>query len=502
METLGYVLGGFSVAFEPSNLLFLLIGTILGTVFGILPGIGATAGIALLLPITYGLDPTGSLIMLAGIYYGAMYGNTGSAVLINTPGSGTAVMTTLDGFPMAQAGRAGAALAISAIASFIAGTIGIVFLTLFAIPLASFALGFGPAEYFVLLVFAMTAVGVLAGDSVGKGMLSALIGLAIATVGIDLQSAQERFTLGIVWFQDGIPLLVVIVGFFAVTEVLVQVEKWFRGELKPIPIKGKLWLTRDEWRRSVGPITRGGLLGFFIGVLPGAGGVMATIIAYATEKRISKTPERFGKGAVEGVAAPEAANNAASCGAFVPLLTLGIPGSGPTAVLLGAFIMFGIQPGPQLLTERPELVWGLVDSMYLGNIFLLILNLPLIGVFARLLYMPPGILMPIILAIALTGVYAINGSVVDLYTVAAFGVIGYAFRKLGIPTAPLILGVILGSMMEQSFRQAMTISRGDLSIFVSSTICITLIALTVLSIFLPSAGALIRSRLSARRAAA
>lgn len=497
METFSHVVDGFAVATSPENLLFLLIGTILGTIFGILPGIGATAGIALLLPITFGLDPTGSLIMLAGIYYGAMYGNTASAVLINTPGSGTAVMTTLDGYPMARAGRAGAALAIAAIASFISGTIGIVFLTLFAIPLAYFALGFGPAEYFVLLVFSMTAVGALAGDSLGKGALSAFLGLAIATVGIDLQSGRERYTFGIPEFQDGIPFLVVIVGFFAVTEVLTQVERWFAGELKPIRIEGKLWMTRKEWRMSVAPIFRGGLMGFFIGVLPGAGGVMATIIAYATEKKISKTPERFGKGAVEGVAAPEAANNAASCGAFVPLLTLGIPGSGPTAVLLGAFVMFGIQPGPQLLQEQPALVWGLVDSMYLGNIILLILNLPLIGLFARFLYIPPGLLMAVIMAIALTGIYAINGSVIDLYAVCAFGLIGYGFKKIDLPVAPLILGVILGGMMEQSFRQAMAISRGDVTIFASSPISLTLIALTALSIFSPVLFKLMRKKLGA-----
>ena len=377
MENLGHILNGFTIAVQPLNLLFLFFGAVLGTVIGLLQGI------SLLLPVTFGMDPIPALIMLAGIYYGAMNGNTVSAVLINTPGTASAAMTSVDGYPMARNGRAGVALAIAAIASFIAGTLGIIALSLFAIPLAKFALRFSPAEYFTLMFFALTAVGSLTGRSMAKGIMSAVLGLMIATIGIDLQTGQPRVTMRIVEFQDGVPLLVVIVGMFAVAEVLLNVEKLFRGELKPIRIKGNLWLTREEWRRSIKPILRGGTIGFLVGVIPGGGGTIATILAYAAEKKMSKTPHRFGKGAVEGVAAPEAANNAATCGAFVPMLTMGVPGSGTTAVLLAAFIMYGIEPGPLLFQERPDLVWGLIDSMYLGNTILLVLNLPLVPVSSR-----------------------------------------------------------------------------------------------------------------------
>ena len=352
MELLDTILHGFSVATEPQNLMFLFFGAVMGTIIGLLPGIGASTGIAILLPVTYGMTPVTALIMLAGIYYGAMYGNTASAVLINTPGTSSAAMTTVDGYPMARNGRAGAALAISAIASFIAGTIGIVFLSLLAIPLSAFALKFGPDEYFALMFFAMTSVSALTGKSVAKGMIAAALGLMLATVGIDMQSGEERFTLGIADFQDGISFLIVIVGLFAISEIMINVERWFQGELKPMPIQGKLWLTREEWRRSIKPIAYGGLIGFFVGVLPGAGGTMATVLAYSLVQKTSPNADQFGKGAIEGVAAPEAANNASTCGAFVPLLTLGIPGSGTTAVLLGAFILYGVVPGPQLFAEK------------------------------------------------------------------------------------------------------------------------------------------------------
>ena len=485
MEILGHILNGFTIAVQPLNLLFLFFGAVLGTVIGLLPGIGPAAGISLLLPVTFGMDPIPALIMLAGIYYGAMYGNTVSAVLINTPGTASAAMTSVDGYPMARNGRAGVALAIAAIASFIAGTLGIIALSLFAIPLAKFALRFGPAEYFTLMFFALTAVGSLTGRSMAKGIMSAVLGLMIATIGIDLQTGQPRFTMRIVEFQDGVPLLVVIVGMFAVAEVLLNVEKLFRGELKPIRIKGNLWLTREEWRRSIKPILRGGTIGFLVGVIPGGGGTIATILAYAAEKKMSKTPHRFGKGAVEGVAAPEAANNAATCGAFVPMLTMGVPGSGTTAVLLAAFIMYGIEPGPLLFQERPDLVWGLIDSMYLGNIILLVLNLPLVPVFARILYLPPGVLLTLILGIAIIGVYTINNSVLDLYVLLFFGALGYGFRKLDVPVAPLILALVLGGSMEQSFRQAMTISEANPIIFVSSTISVALVLLSLLSLLSP-----------------
>jgi len=486
METLTHILNGFSVCLQPINLWYTFAGVFLGTVIGVLPGLGASAGIALLIPVTFGMNPTSALIMMAGIYYGARYGGSSTSILIRTPGEAASVMTSIDGYEMALKGRAGAALAVSAIGSFIAGTIGIVALTLFALPLSSMALKFGPAEYFTLMLFAMTAVASLSGKSAAKGMLSTILGLMIATVGIDLQSGQSRYTFGIAEFQDGVGFIVVVVGLFAVAEVFRGLEELYRGTAPPIiRISGKLWLTREEWKRSVGPIWRGGIIGFIIGVLPGAGGTIASILSYSAEKRLSKHPEEFGKGAIEGVAGPESANNSDTAGAMVPLLTLGVPGGGATAVMLGAFIMYGIQPGPTLFQTRPDLVWGLVDSMYVGNIMLLVLNLPLIGLFVRMLYIPRGILYPLIMAISAIGVYSINGSMLDLYLMLLFGIVGYVFDKCDIPVAPLVLSLVLGGMMEQSFRQAMTISEGSLRIFVGSGITVTLVVLSAVSIALP-----------------
>jgi len=486
METLTHILNGFAVATEPMNLWYTFLGVLMGTIIGVLPGIGPSAGIALLIPITYGMNPTSALIMMAGIYYGAKYGGSTTAILIRTPGEAASVMTSIDGYEMAKNGRAGAALAVSAIGSFIAGTIGVIGLTLFAVPLTSMALKFGPAEYFMLMLFAMTAVSTLTGDSPAKGVIATILGLMIATVGIDLQSGQARFTMGVPEFLDGVGFVVVVVGLFAMAEVLRGLEDIYRGSsAKAMRITGKLWLTKEEWQRSIGPIWRGGIIGFVIGVLPGAGGTIAAIMSYTTEKRLSKHPEEFGKGAIEGVAGPESANNSDTAGALVPLLTLGIPGGGATAVLLGAFIMYGIQPGPLMFQNKPDLVWGLVNSMYIGNIMLVILNLPLIGLFVRLLYIPQGILYPLIVAISAIGAYAINGSTMDLWLILAFGVIGYVFDKTGIPVAPLVLSLVLGGMMEQSFRQAMTISGGDLKIFYGSTITVVLLVMSVISVALP-----------------
>ncbi len=485
MDVLQHVLNGFAVAAQPINLGYLFVGCVLGTVIGILPGVGPAAGIALLLPVTTGMPPTTALIMLAGIYYGAMYGGSTTAILINTPGESGSVMTTLDGYQMAKNGRAGAALAISALASFIAGTVGIVLLTFLAVPLSTFALRFGPAEYFTLMVFALTAASALAGDSFAKGMIATILGLMIATVGVDLQSGVARYTFGAPQLQEGFSFIVVVVGLFAIAEVFVAIEEHLAGTAKPMRVTGPIWVTRDEWRRSVKPIARGGLVGFLVGVLPGAGATIASILAYSIEKRVSKHPERFGKGAIEGVAGPEAANNASTCGAMVPLLTLGVPGSGSTAIIMGAFIIYGIVPGPLLFQSQPALVWGLIDSMYLGNVMLLLLNLPLVGLFVRVLYIPTGILLPLILAISSIGVYSVNYSVFDLYVALAFGGLGYAFRKLGVPAAPLVLALVLGGMMEQSFRQAMTISSANPAIFVQSGISITLLVAAVASIVLP-----------------
>ncbi|MBI4204867.1 MAG: tripartite tricarboxylate transporter permease [Betaproteobacteria bacterium] len=486
MDTLTHVINGFAVCLQPINLWYTFVGVFLGTIIGVLPGIGPSATIALLIPVTFGMNPTSALIMMAGVYYGSKYGGSTTAILIRTPGEAASVMTSIDGYEMARKGRAGAALAVSAIGSFIAGTIGVIALTLFALPLTSMALKFGPAEYFTLMLFAMTAVASLTGKSPAKGMLSTILGLMIATIGIDLQSGQPRYTMGVAEFQDGVGFIVVVVGLFAVGEVFRGMEGLFKGTApEMVKISGKLWLTKEEWKRSIGPIWRGGFIGFIIGVLPGAGGTIASILSYTTEKRLSKHPEEFGKGAIEGVAGPESANNSDTAGALVPLLTLGVPGGGATAVMLGAFIMYGIQPGPLLFQNRPDLVWGLVDSMYIGNIMLLILNLPLIGLFVRLLYIPAGILYPLIVAIAVIGAYGINGSMLDLYLILFFGVVGYIFEKVDIPVAPLVLSLVLGGIMEQSFRQAMTISGGNPKIFLGSTITVTLVVLSVISIALP-----------------
>ena len=497
MENLNTVLHGFVVAVQPLNLMFVFLGAVLGTIFGMLPGIGAATTIALLLPVTFSLDPLGSLIMLSGIYYGAQYGSSASAILLNTPGTASAAMTTIDGYPMARNGRGGAALAISAVASFIGGTLSVVGLTLLAVPLSKFALRFGPPEYFMLMLFSLTAVSAFTGASIAKGMISAIAGLILATVGVDMQTNISRFTMGIPDFENGISFLIVVVGLFAIAEVFFNVERWFVGELAPIPIRGKLWFTREEWRLARGAIGRGSLIGFIIGVLPGAGGVIATVLAYTSEKRLSKQPERFGNGAIEGVAATEAANNASSSGAFVPLLTLGIPGSGIAAVLLGAFVLFGIQPGPLLFQNQPDLVWGLIDSMYLGNVILLVLNLPLIGLFVRILYVPPGILMALIFAIASVGIYTTNNSVVDLYLLLGFGVIGYGFRKADIPIPPLILGIVLGPMLEQTLRQSMIISSGNPTFLVSSPISAILALMALISVAFSFTGPL-RTRIKRR----
>ena len=486
METFTHIINGFAVSLQPINLWYTFLGVLMGTIIGVLPGIGPSAGIALLIPITYGMNPTSALIMMAGIYYGAKYGGSTTAILIRTPGEAASVMTSIDGYEMAKKGRAGAALAVSAIGSFIAGTIGVIGLTLFAVPLTSIALKFGPAEYFTLMLFAMTAVSTLTGNSPAKGVLATIVGLVIATIGIDLQSGQARYTMGIPEFQDGVGFVVVVVGLFAMAEVFRGLEDSFKGTAPPaMKITGRLWLTREEWKRSIGPIWRGGIIGFVIGVLPGAGGTIASIMSYTTEKRISKHPEEFGHGAIEGVAGPEAANNSDTAGAMVPLLTLGIPGGGATAVMLGAFIMYGVQPGPLLFQTRPDLVWGLINSMYVGNVMLLILNLPLIGLFVRLLYIPQGILYPLIVAISAIGAYAINGSTVDLWLILFFGIVGYVFGKVDIPVAPLVLSLVLGGIMEQSFRQAMTISGGDIKIFYNSTITVTLLVMSVISVLLP-----------------
>ncbi|HVT54393.1 MAG TPA: tripartite tricarboxylate transporter permease [Dongiaceae bacterium] len=482
MESLHGILHGLAVAATPEHLLYTLIGTFIGTMISHLPGIGPSAGIALLIPVTFGMDPSTALMMLAGIYYGCMYGGAVTAILLNTPGDAAAVMTVLDGYPLARKGRAAATLAIAAVSSFIAGTIGVTALAFIASPLAAFALHFGPTEYFGLIFFALSTVSALTGDSLGKGLLATFLGLGLATVGIDLQSGVQRFTLGLVSLQDRVNFLIVVVGLFAIAEVSRMVEGTMGGTLHTVKVKGRLWFTREDWRRAYPAIFRGAGVGFFCGAAPGLGGTIASMLSYILEKKISKHPEEFGHGAIEGVAAPEAATNADTCGAFVHLLALGVPGSGATAVIMGAFIMFGIQPGPMLFQTQPDLVWGLIASMYIGNMMLLVLNLPLVGVLARILYVPPGVLLCIILGIASAGVYSFNYDSFDLFLALVFGVLGYAFRKLDIPKAPLLFGLILGHTLEQSFRQALTISNGDAFVFVQSPICAFLLFCGLVSI--------------------
>ena len=480
MDLISNILLGFSVALSPENLFFAFVGALIGTVIGALPGIGPSAGVALLLPVTFGMNPASAIIMLAGIYYGAMYGGTITSVLINTPGESASVMTTLDGYQMAVKGRAGAALGMAAIGSFIAGTVGVVALMLAAPPLAEVAISFGPPEYFALMVLGLTTLTGLTGASKLKGLLMGVVGLILGTIGIDPILGNARFTFGNPNLADGLDFLPVAVGLFGIAEILANVDLPTRAE----PIKAKitgLLPTRQDWANSRGAIVRGTALGFFVGALPGAGATIASFLAYGLEKRLSKRPERFGTGIIEGVAAPETANNSASAGALVPLMVLGIPGSATTAVMLGALTLYGLQPGPLLMDLNPDVFWGLVASMYIGNVMLLILNLPLAPAFASVLRVPYSALVPIIMGIALVGVYSVQNSTFDLGVALAFGIIGYVLKRYDYPSAPLVLALVLGPLMERAFRQSLQMSQGGFGIFVTRpvTAFFLLIALIV-----------------------
>lgn len=485
MDIITNLLSGFIVALQPYHLLMVTIGGILGTIVGMLPGLGPATGVAVLLPITFTMGPTAALITMCGVYYGAMYGGSRSSILINTPGDGAALAATFDGYPMAMKGKGESALAISAIASFIGGTIAAIFMVALATPVARFALKFGPAEYFLLMVAALSMTASMSKNNVLKGFISMIVGLMIATIGMDAQSGVQRFTFGVLELQTGIDFLVVIIGIYALGEVFKSFKVINEGTKKAQTKFGKIWVTKDEWKRSKWPILRSAPLGFIIGALPGAGGTMASLMAYNNEKQMSKQPEEFGKGAIEGLAAPESANNAASVGALIPMLTLGIPGSGTTAVMMGALLMLGIQPGPLLFTQHPDIAWGLIASMFVGNIILAVINIPMAGILVRVLAIPPKILYPIVLGLAFVGTYAISNSVVDFYLLIIFGVVGYFMSKVKIPTAPMILGAIVGGTMEQSFRQALKISNGSTSIFYGSALAIGLITVTVISIVYP-----------------
>ena len=476
---------GFSVAMQPGNLLWAFAGVVLGTIVGILPGIGPALTVALLLPVTFHLEPVSAFIMFAGIYYGAMYGGSTTSILMNTPGESASMITALDGHQMARDGRASAALATAAIGSFVAGTIATAALTFVAPVVAEFALSFGPAEYFSLIVLGFSTISAVLGESTLRGLVSLFLGLALGLVGIDLQTGQARYTMAIPQLLDGIDVVVVVVGLFAVGETLfvasTQMEEGFITK-----VRGWTWMTRADWRRSWKPWLRGTALGFPLGSLPIGGAEIPTFLSYWLERRLSRHPEEFGKGAIEGVAGPEAANNAAAAGVLVPLLTLGLPTSATAAVMLAAFQQYNLQPGPLLFASNPELVWGLIASLYIGNAMLLILNLPLAPVWARLLEIPQPLLYGGILIFATVGTYGLNNSLFDVGLMYLIGVVGFLLRRFHFPVAPVIIGLILGPMAEQQLRRALAISQGNLTVFFTRPLSATLLLLAMMALFLPS----------------
>jgi putative tricarboxylic transport membrane protein len=489
VEILSGLANGFAVALEPANLFWCFVGVFLGTVVGVLPGLGPPATIAMLLPLTFHMNPAGAIIMLAGIYYGAKYGGSTTSILLNVPGESSSVVTCLDGYQMARKGRAGAALGIAAIASFVAGTVGVLGLMLVAPPLAKFALSFSSPEYFGLMGLGLAMVVLLAGRSMVKALLAALLGLWIASVGIDLFTATSRFTFGNMELLSGIDFVVVAIGVFALGEVLVNLEARGEAQLLSVP-KGlrNLLPTLQDMKDCRFAFVNGSLVGFLVGVLPGAGSTIASFLSYGVEKAVSRRREEFGTGVVEGVAAPEGANNSETGGALVPLLTLGIPGSGTTAILLAALVLWGFKPGPLFIPEHPALFWGLVASMYIGNVMLLVLNLPLVPLFAQVLRTPDYILYPLVLGVSIVGVYSVSASMFDLTLLMGFGLLGYLMRKLDYPSAPLILGLALGAGMERALRQSLMMSEGSLSILVSRPIAAVMLSLAVLVLVIPLLG--------------
>lgn len=492
MDALHYLGQGFATALQWQNILFAFVGVLIGTAVGVLPGIGPISGVALLIPVTAtmtgGLSPeaaaTSSIILLAGVYYGAMYGGSTTSILLNTPGESSSVVTTLDGHQMAKQGRAGAALSISAIGSFVAGIISLIALVFLAQPLSEVALKFGPAEYFSLMILGLAAVSGLAGKSMTKALIMTVMGLLLATIGMDTVSGVARFTYDQPILYSGLEFLTVAVGLFALGEVFKSIVErdYASGEIAKV---GRVIPTREDLKRSAGPIARGSILGFFIGVLPGAGATVASFFSYIMEKKLSKHPEKFGTGMIEGVAAPESANNGASGGAMIPLLTLGIPGSGTTAVLMGALIMYNVQPGPLLFEEHPQVAWGLIASMFIGNLMLLLLNMPLVKVFAKIIETPPKYLLPLIIAISVFGVYAVQVTTFDLMLLIGFGVAGYYLARNDFPLAPLVLGLVLGPMIENNMRRALTGSNGDFTVFVQKPISAVFLVVAILWILIP-----------------
>ena len=498
MDIAAGLLQGFAVAAQPANLLWCFVGVLLGTIVGIMPGLGPPATIAMLLPLTFLMDPASAIIMLAGIYYGAKYGGSTTSILLNVPGESASVATCFDGYQMARRGRAGAALGIAAIASFIAGTVGVIGIMLIAPPLARMALAFSSPEYFALMALGLAMVVLLAGRSMVKALLAMLVGLWLAGIGTDLFSQTSRFTFGRMELLSGIDFVVVAIGVFAVGEVLANMAGREAAKALPVP-KGlrNLLPTGQDLKDSRFAFANGSLVGFFIGVLPGAGSTIASFISYGLEKAVSRRPQEFGTGVPEGVAAPEAANNAETGGALIPMLTLGIPGSSTTAVLLAALVLWGFKPGPLFIGENPALFWGLVASMYIGNVMLLVLNMPLVPLFAQVLRTPAYVLYPVIIGIAVVGVYSTSGSLFDVWLLAAFGLLGYVMRKLDYPSAPLILGLVLGGALERALRQSLMMSDGSVSILVSRPVSALMLSLALLVLLIPVFGKLNRLRLQA-----
>ncbi len=476
MDGFNNLLTGFAVALTPINLMWCLVGTTLGTAIGVLPGLGPALTIALLLPITFKVEPTSAFILFAGIYYGAMYGGSTTSILLNTPGESASIVTSMEGNKMARNGRAGAALSTAAIGSFVAGTIGTLGIAFLAPVVVDWALKFGPPEFFALMVLAFTTVSAVLGNSAVRGLTALFLGIWLGLIGIDLQTGQARFTFGLQELLDGINVIVVAVGLFAVGETLYNAARHREERVEITPLKGSLYMSREEWRRSWPAWLRGTAFGFPIGAMPAGGAEIPTFLSYYTEKKLTKHPEEFGTtGAIEGVAGPEAANNASAAGVLVPMLTLGLPTSATAAIMLSAFTSYGINPGPLLLQTQPALVWGLIASLFIGNVMLLVLNLPLVGLWVKMLKIPAPQLYAGILVFATIGTYGISQSWVDLVLLYTVGVAGYLMRRYDFPTAPVIIGMILGPLAEQNFRQAMTISAGDWTIFFTRPLSLTIL---------------------------
>jgi putative tricarboxylic transport membrane protein len=478
VDTLTSLLYGFSIAVQPENLMYCFIGSILGTLVGVLPGIGPVGAISILLPITFKISTTGSIIMLAGVYYGAMYGGSTTSILVNIPGEAASVVTCMDGYQMAKKGRAGAALGMSAFGSFLAGTIGIVGLVLFAKPLSKFALDFGPHEYFSLIILGLTFVTYLSHGSMLKAVMMACFGLMLSNIGLDPITSSPRMTFGILELFDGVGIAPVAMGLFGIGEVLVNLEQTVTQEIIKTKFRN-LFPSKLDWFQSRWALVRGTLVGFFLGILPGGGPVLASFMAYGLEKRVSKEPQKFGTGAIEGVASPEAANNSAASSSFIPLLTLGIPPNVSLSILFGAFLIHGVTPGPLLLKNHPDVFWGLVSSMYIGNVMLLVLNLPLIPMWVQVLKVPAKLLYPLILLFCLIGAYSMNNNVFDVFVMITFGVVGYLFRKFEYEGAPLVLAFVLGPLLDLNLRQALLVSEGSFLAFFTRPISAVTLGLTL-----------------------